>query len=108
MYHTLGDRLASGFSPFDWWLIIVLSLVAALIMRKWPQWPAAAALAFLVDAIAPFFYRMATGMPANFAYEFAFSRLDENGGVAVLLRLAIYFLAIGGVFWAKRRYGRDR
>lgn len=101
---SLGDRLASGFTPFDWWLIIVLSIVAALIMRRFGQLPAAAFIAFALDALAPFLYRFATGMPSNFAFELAFSRLDANGGVVVLLRLGIYFLAIGALYWAKRSW----
>ena len=106
MYESWGDRLASGFTPFDWWLIIVLSLVAALIMRKWPQWPAAAAIAFFIDAVAPFVYRWATGSPPDFAMDFAISRLDERGGIVVILRLAIYMLTIGAIYWTKRRYSR--
>lgn len=106
LYDTFGERLAAGFTPFDWWLIIVLSLVAALIMRKWAQWPGAAAIAFMVDAAAPFIYRWATGVPPDFAFDFAFSRLDERGGVVVLMRLAIYMITIGSIYWAKRRYGR--
>ena len=106
MYESWGDRLASGFTPFDWWLIIVLSLVAALIMRKWPQWPAAAAIAFFIDAVAPFVYRWATDIPPDFAMDFAISRLDERGGIVVILRLAIYMLTIGAIYWTKRRYSR--
>jgi|TARA_R110002073_G_scaffold18736_1_gene68980 hypothetical protein len=106
MYDSFYDRLSNGFTGYDWWLIIVLSLVAALIMRKWPQWPAAAAVMFVIDAMAPFFYRWAIGIPPNFAFDFAFSRLDERGGVVVLLRLAIYLVLIGGIFAAKRRYGQ--
>lgn len=106
MYDTMGDRLASAFTPYDWWLIVVLSLVAALIMRKWPQLPGAAAIAFMLDAIAPFIYRVATGVPPDFAFDFAFSRLDERGGVVVLLRLTIYLIMIGVIFGAKRRYGQ--
>lgn len=106
MYDSFADRLTMAFTPFDWWLIIVLSLVAALVMRKWPQWPAAAAIAFSVDAIAPFFYRWATGIPPDFAFDFAFSRLDERGGIVVLMRLAIYFVTIGIIYWAKKRYSR--
>jgi hypothetical protein len=107
MYDSFYDRLSAGFTPFDWWLILVLSLIAALIMRKWPQWPAAAAIVFMFDAIAPFIYRLATGVPADFAFDFAFSRLDERGGVVVLLRLAIYLVMIGLIFGAKRRYGKN-
>ena len=107
MYDSWGDRLIEGFTPFDWWLIIVLSLVAALIMRKWPQWPAAAAIAFFVDAAAPFFYRWAVGIPPDFAFDFAVSRLDDRGGIVVLLRLTFYMLAIGAIYWTKRRYGRN-
>ena len=87
-------------------MIIVLSLVADLFKRKWPQWPAAASIAFMLDACAPFLYRWSTGVPPDFAFDFAFSRLDERGGVVVLLRLAIYMVTIGAIFWAKRRYGR--
>ena len=105
MYEMFLVRL-QGFSAFDWWLIVILSLVAALIMRKWTQWPAAAAIAFVVDAIAPFFYRVAMGVPPDFAFDFTFSRLDERGGIVVLMRLAIYLLAIGAVYATKRRYGR--
>ena len=106
MYDSFYDRLSQGFTPFDWWLIIVFSLVGALIMRKWPQWPAAASIAFMADAVAPFFYRWATGVPPDFAFDFAFSRLDERGGVVVLLRLAIYMVTIGLIYWTKRRYSR--
>ena len=106
MYDSFYDRLAAGFTPFDWWLILVLSLVAALIMRKWPQWPAAAAIAFIIDAISPFIYRVATGVPLDFAMDFAVSRIDERGGLVVLLRLAIYLMMIGMIFGAKRRYGQ--
>lgn len=105
MYETFFDRLSAGFTGYDWWLMIVLSLVAALIMRKWPQWPAAAAIMFILDAVAPFFYRWAIGVPPNYAFEFAFARLDGSGGVVVLLRLAIYFLMIGAIFLSKRRIG---
>lgn len=107
MYDSFADRLASGFTAFDWWLIIVFSLIAALIMRRWPQWPTAAALAFFADAAAPFFYRWATGIPPDFAFDFAFSRLDDRGGVVVLIRLALYLAVIGALYWAKRRYGRS-
>ena len=114
LYDTFGERLAAGFTPFDWWLIIVLSLVAALIMRKWAQWPGAAAIAFMADAAAPFFYefidRWATGVPLDFAFdigfEIAYSRLDDRGGIVILMRLAIYMISIGAIYWAKRRYGR--
>jgi hypothetical protein len=106
MYDTFFDRLNAGFSGYDIWLMIVLSLVAALIMRKWPQWPAAAFIMMMVDAAAPFFYRWATGIPPNFAFDFAVARFDERGGVIVLLKLAIYFLMIGGIFFSKRRIGQ--
>ncbi|MFS2317203.1 hypothetical protein RMQ97_04610 [Maricaulis sp. D1M11] len=107
MYDSFSERLAYGFTGFDWWLIIVLSLVGALIIRKWPQWPAAAAIAFLVDSVAPFFFRVATGVPVDFAFDIAFSRVDERGGIVVLLRLSIYFILIAFFFWTKRRYGRN-
>lgn len=107
MYDTFWDRVSQGFTGFDWWLLLVLSLVAALIMRKWAQWPSAAALAFFADAIAPFVYRWATGVPPDFAFDFAISRLDERGGIVVLMRLGLYLGLIGVIFLAKRKYGRD-
>ena len=106
MYDTFFDRLSAGFSGYDLWLMIVLSLVAALIMRKWPQWPAAAFIMMMVDAIVPFFFRWASGIPPNFAFDFAVARFDERGGVVVLLKLAIYFLMIGAIFFSKRRIGQ--
>jgi hypothetical protein len=106
MYVNWGERLASGFTPFDWWLIIVLSLVAALIMRKWPQWPAAAAIAFFIDAFMPFIFRVMTSMPPDLAINHALTRLDDRGGIVVILRLAIYMLTIGAIYWTKRRYSR--
>jgi len=106
MYDTFTDRLMMAFTPFDWWLILVLALIAALIMRKWAQWPAAAAIMLMVDAFAPFFYRVATGVPADFAFDFAFARFDERGGIVVLLRLTIYLITIGMIFSLKRRYGQ--
>ena len=107
MYDSFSDRLTQAFTLYDWWLILVLSLIAALIMRKWPQWPAAAAIAFFADALAPFFYRWATGVPPDFAFDFAFSRLDERGGIVVLIRLALYMVVIGAIFWTKRKYSRN-
>lgn len=106
MYDSYSDRMMMAFTPFDWWLIMVLSLIGALIMRKWPQWPAAAFIVFVIDSIAPFFYRLALGIPADFAFDFAMVRLDERGGLVVLIRMAIYFIMIGLIFSAKRRYGQ--
>ena len=106
MYDSFYDRLSQGFSGYDWWLILVLSLIAALIIRKWPQLTAAAAIAFAVDAVAPFIFRVATGVPVDLAFDIAFSRLDERGGVVVLMKLAIYFGLIGVIFAIKRRQGR--
>ncbi|MCW5723331.1 MAG: hypothetical protein KIS81_00065 [Maricaulaceae bacterium] len=100
------ERLATGFQPFDWWLIIIISLVAALIMRRWTQLAGAAAIAFAVDAVVPFFYRVATGVPADLAYAIALVRVDERGGLVVLLRLALYLAVIAVLFAIKVRYGR--
>jgi hypothetical protein len=106
MYDSFSDRLTQAFTLYDWWLILVLSLIAALIMRKWPQWPGATFIAFAVDFVAPFFFRVATGVPADLASAIAISRLDERGGIVVLLKLAIYFVLIGVIYGTKRRYGR--
>lgn len=106
MYDNMYQRLADGFQPYDWWMILTFSLVAALIIRKWPQLPAAAALAFIADAFAPFIFRVATGVPMDLASQIAMSRIDDRGGLVVLLRLGFYIGTIALVFFLRRRYAR--
>lgn len=50
---------------------------------------------------------MGDGVPPDFAFDFAISRLDERGGIVVLMRLGLYLGLIGVIFLAKRKYGRD-
>ncbi|WP_019962275.1 hypothetical protein [Woodsholea maritima] len=104
MFDMVVERLAEGFTASDWWMLIAFSIVGALVIRRWDQLTPAALTAYTLDSIAPFFGRMFEGIPANFAFQFAFTRLDDNGAAAVL-RLALYFGLIAAMFYARRRYG---
>ena len=98
------ERIMDGFSAFDWWMLIAFSIIAALVIRRWDQLTPAAMSAYVVDALAPFFVRLSEGIPANFAFQFAFTRLDDHGAASVL-RLGLYFAIIATLFFMRRRYG---
>jgi hypothetical protein len=100
------ERLSDGFTGFDWWLIMLWSIVAALIMRRSGQLVGAVTFAFVMDMISPFFWRWATGSPPDFAFDLMLARLDDRGGLVVLARIAIYFAVIYGLFFLKRRNWR--
>ncbi|MEE2566205.1 hypothetical protein [Hyphobacterium marinum] len=102
---ALFDRLTASFTGFDWWMIILWAIVGALMMRRITQLPVVVGLAFIADTISPFFWRVATGTPPDFAFDLMLARLDSSG-LAVLARIFIYFLAIGLLFAAKVRWGR--
>lgn len=101
-------RLADGFTAMDWWLILLWSIVGALIMRRVTQLPVVVGLAFVADTITPFFMRWATGTPPDFAYDLMLARLDDRGGLVVLARIFIYFVAIGLMFASKVRWSGHR
>jgi hypothetical protein len=100
------ERLSDGFTGFDWWLIMLWSIVAALIMRRSGQLVGAVTFAFVMDMISPFFWRWATGSPPDFAFDLMLARLDDRGGLVVLARIAIYFTVIYGLFFLKKRNWR--
>ena len=102
---AIMERMTTSFTGFDWWMILLWSIVGALIMRRITQLPVVVGLAFVADTISPFFWRWATGTPSDFAFDLMLVRLDASG-IAVLARIFIYFVAIGLIFTLKGRYGR--
>jgi hypothetical protein len=106
MGHDVISLLAAGFTPFDLLFMIAASLVAALVMRRWSQLTAAVFIAYTVDVLLRLSmeYMSASDMPANFALELAFARLDMHA-LAATLKPFLYFGAIGFLFGLKHRYG---
>jgi len=106
MGHDVISLLAAGFTPFDLLFMIAASLVAALVMRRWSQLTAAVFIAYTVDVVLRFSmeYVSAGDMPANFAMELAFARLDMHA-LAATLKPFVYFGAIAFLFGLKHRYG---
>lgn len=106
MGHDVISLLAAGFTPFDLLFMIAASLVAALVMRRWSQLTAAVFIAYTVDVVLRFSmeYVSAGDMPANFAMELAFARLDMHA-LAATLKPFLYFGAIAFLFGLKHRYG---
>ncbi|KAA5802170.1 hypothetical protein F1654_10025 [Alkalicaulis satelles] len=97
--------IASGFTFFDVSFIAMASIVAALVMRRWSQITGAALIAYGVDVLLRFGleYASAGDMPANFALQLAFTRMDMNG-LAATIRPFLYFGTIAFLFGLKRRY----
>lgn len=106
MGHDVISLLAAGFTPFDLLFMIAASLVAALVMRRWTQLTAAVFIAYTVDVVLRFSmeYLSAGDVPANFAMELAFARLDMHA-LAATLKPFLYFGAIAFLFGLKHRYG---
>lgn len=106
MGHDALSLLGSGFTVFDVLFLIGASLVAALAMRRWRQLTGAVFIAYAADVILRFAmeYMSASEMPANFAIELAFARLDMHA-LAATLKPFLYFGAIAFLFGLKRRYG---
>lgn len=97
--------LAAGFTFFDVSFIVMAGLVAALVMRRWSQLTGAALIAFSVDVLLRFTleFLSAGDMPANFALDLAFARMDMHG-LAATLRPFLYFGVIAFLFGLKKRY----
>jgi hypothetical protein len=97
--------LLAGFTFFDVSFIAMASIVSALVMRRWSQITGAALLAYSVDVVLRFTleYASAGDMPANFALQLAFTRMDM-AGLAATLRPFLYFGTIAILFGLKRRY----
>lgn len=106
MGRDVFSLLGAGFTAFDVLFMIAASLVAALVMRRWSQLTAAVFIAYTVDVVLRFSmeYLSAGDMPANFAMELAFARLDMHA-LAATLKPFLYFGAIAFLFGLKHRYG---
>ncbi|MFW6412863.1 MAG: hypothetical protein ACOC0V_01885 [Oceanicaulis sp.] len=100
--------LGAGFTAFDWLFLIAASLVAALVIRRWNQLAGAALIAAGVDLGLRFMmeFLSAGDMPANFALDLAFARLDMHG-LAAALRPFLYLGLIALLFGLKKRYGQS-
>ena len=103
---ALGMMLA-GFTAFDFLFMTCASLIAALAMRHWSQLLGAVIITYAVDVVLRFAMEVlsAGDMPANFALDLAFARMDMNG-LAATVRPFIYFAVIAVLFAMKRRYAR--
>lgn len=103
---ALGMVLA-GFTAFDLLFMTCASLIAALAMRRWAQLLSAALIAYGVDVLLRFAmeFLSAGDMPANFAIDLAFARMDMHA-LAATVRPFLYFAAVAVLFAIKRRYAR--
>lgn len=99
--------LLAGFTAFDFWFMVGASLVAALAMRRWSQLVGAVLIAYAADVAVRLGleYLGAGDVPANFALDLAFARLDMHG-LAATLRPFLYFGAIALLFAARKRYAK--
>ncbi len=104
--NALGMVLA-GFTAFDLLFMTCASLITALAMRSWSQLLAATLIAYSIDVVLRFAmeFLSAGDMPANFAMDLAFARMDMHGLTATA-RPFIYFAAVALLFAVKRRYSR--
>lgn len=98
--------LWAGFTLFDLSFILMAGIVAALAMRRWRQLTGAALIAYAVDVLLRFSleFMSAGDMPANFALDLAFARMDMHA-LSAALRPFLYFGAIAILFGLKKRYG---
>ncbi len=98
--------LFSGFTFFEVLLVIAASIVAALAMRKWSQLTSAVFIAYGVDVALRFTMQFVSAgeVPANFAFDLAFARLDMHA-LAATARPFLYFGLIAMLFGLKHRYG---
>ncbi len=99
------DLLFGGFTFFEVLLILAASIVGALVMRKWRHLTGAVFIAYGVDVAVRLIMQFlsAGDMPANFALELAFARLDMHG-LAATARPFLYFGLIALLFGLKHRY----
>lgn len=106
MGEELAVRLVAGFNPATLILMTLVSIVAALLIRRWEQVYAAALFAFAVDCIARYLLMFGTveGVPANFAMGLAITRLDD-GAISAMARPFLYLGVVAALFWVKKRYG---
>jgi len=101
------ERIAAGFTAGDWIFLLLASIVAALVMKKWAHLTGAVVAAFAADTIWPVVLSVLTGVPWDFALQRAFDRLDLQGAAAVV-RLFIYGGVIAICYAAKLRYLKTR
>jgi hypothetical protein len=106
MIEEFATRLIAGFTPATLILLTLVSIVAALVMRRWSQLSAAALFAFAVDCVARYLliFGAVEGVPANFAMGLAVTRLDD-GAISAMARPFLYLAVIAALFWVKKRYG---
>lgn len=107
MEQSAFGMVAAGFTAFDVLFMTCASLIAALAMRHWSQLLGAVIITYGIDVLLRFAmeYMSAGDMPANFAIELAFARMDLHG-LAATVRPFLYFGAIALLFALKRRYAR--
>ena len=98
--------LIEGFSGFDLALMIMASLVAALVIRRWSQLTAAVLIAYGADVLIRFLSETfnAGDVPADVAVTLAVSRMDAHA-LAATLRPFFYFALVAALFALKKRYG---
>ncbi|MGP1274511.1 MAG: hypothetical protein ACQRW7_03730 [Caulobacterales bacterium] len=106
MIEEFASRLVAGFSPATLILVTLVSIVAALVMRRWSQLSAATLFAFGADCLARYVLELGAtdGVPVNFAMELAMTRLD-TGAISAMARPFLYLGVIASLFWVKKRYG---
>lgn len=107
MDQGVWGMVLAGFTGFDYVFMTCAALIAALAMRHWSQLLGAVIIAYAVDVTLRFAmeFLSAGDMPANYAVDLAFARMDMHG-LAATLRPFLYFALITALFAMKRRYAR--
>ncbi len=98
--------LQHSFTAADWFLISAIALVCTGAMRRYSQVFVAVIIAVLADLLLPGAYALITGGSAGNALADSWVRLAGDNGLALLVRVLIYFGAISILFGIKTASGR--
>lgn len=98
--------LLRNFDPLDLVLILAISLVAGLMLRRWYALAWSVMAAMLADFTLPLAYHLVTGNGWDLSWALAGQRFTDNEGGMLIWRTAAYFAVIAAVFAIKTAWRR--